>query len=275
MRRSGCHVVASALGLLLAAANLAAAPKADLWSRWERHDPASTATVDQGAWDRFLDRYVVTGHPSGINRVRYGDVTEEDRRELDSYIGRLQAVAVSEMNRDEQAAYWINLYNALTVKVILDHYPVTSITRIDISPGLFSRGPWDAKLLSIEGEEVSLNDVEHRILCPIWQDPRIHYAVNCASMGCPNMQNRAYTGATIEALLDKGAREYINHPRGVTFEGTKLVLSGIYDWFQEDFDGSEQGVLRHLSRYAAPELAAKLENYSGRIAYEYDWSLNE
>jgi hypothetical protein len=275
MRRVGGRIIAMSLELLLAAGSLGAAPKADLWPRWERHDPASTIKVDHAAWNRFLNRYLVTDDPSGINRVRYGDVTAQDKRELDSYIRDLQAVAVSDLNREEQMAYWINLYNALTVKVILDHYPVASITRIDISPGLFNRGPWDARLLRIEGQEVSLNDVEHRILRPIWKDPRIHYAVNCASIGCPNLQNRAYTAANLEQLLDKGAREYINHPRGVSFQGKKLVLSSIYDWFQEDFGGSEEGVLRHLRRYADPLLAAKLQDYSGPVSYEYDWSLNE
>jgi hypothetical protein len=207
--------------------------------------------------------------------LRYGDVTPEDRRRLEAYLDELESVAVSGLNRDEQEAYWINLYNALTVKVILDHYPVSSITKIDLSSGLFSRGPWDAKLVEIEGESVSLNDVEHRILRPIWKDPRIHYAVNCASLGCPNLQSRVYTSSNLEELLEKGAREYVNHPRGASFEGRRLVLSSIYDWFQEDFGGTEDGVLRHLRRYADPELNGKLANYSGRISYEYDWSLNE
>jgi hypothetical protein len=263
------------LGLLLFGWNLTAAPKADLWPRWQTHDPASAITVDHAAWDRFLSRYLVPNHPSGINRVRYDEVTAQDKRGLESYIDELQAVDVSGLNRDEQGAYWINLYNAVTVKVILDHFPVSSITKIDLSSGLFSRGPWEAKLLKIEGEEVSLNDMEHRVLRPIWKDPRIHYAVNCASIGCPNLQDRAYTAANLEVLLEKGAREYINHPRGVSFQRNRLVLSSIYDWFQEDFGGSEEGVLRHLDRYAAPELAGKLKNYSGRIGYEYDWSLNE
>jgi hypothetical protein len=263
------------VGLLLFTSSLMAAPKADLWPRWESHDPSSSVVVDHSAWDRFLNRYLITDHPSGINRLRYGDVTAKDRQELGSYIDSLQGTPVSRLNRDEQMAYWINLYNAVTVKVILDHYPVSSITKIDLSSGLFSRGPWDAKLLEVEGEEVSLNDIEHRILRPIWQDPRVHYAVNCASIGCPNLQNLAYTAANLEVLLEKGAREYINHPRGASFQGKKLVLSSIYDWFQEDFGGSEEGVLRHLRRYAAAELAGRLDGYSGRIDYAYDWSLNE
>jgi hypothetical protein len=261
--------------MLLFSRSLTAAPKSNLWPRWNTHDPAATAVVDHSAWDRFLTRYLVTDHPSGINRVRYDDVTAEDRDRLKSYIDDLQDVAVSRLNRNEQEAYWINLYNAGTVQVILDHYPVSSITEIDLSRGLFSRGPWEAKLFEVEGEEVSLNDVEHRILRPIWKDQRIHYAVNCASIGCPNLLDRAYTAENLEMLLDKGAREYINHPRGVSFQGNKLVISSIYDWFQEDFHGSEEGVLRHLRDYANPDLAARLESYSGRIGYEYDWSLNE
>ena len=274
MRRDRHFITLALLGLLLSSI-LGAAPKADLWPRWDRHDAASTAKLDHSAWDRFLNRYLVTDHPSGINRVRYGDVTEEHRRALESYIERLQGTPVSRLNREEQMAYWINLYNAVTVRVILDHYPVASITKINLSSGLFGRGPWEAKLLEVEGEKISLNDVEHRILRPIWKDPRVHYALNCASTGCPNLQQRAYTGANLEVFLDKGAREYVNHPRGTFFRGERLVLSSIYDWFREDFDGSEEGVLRHLRRYAAAELNERLENYSGRISYEYDWSLNE
>ena len=268
-------MIITTVWLLLLAGTLAAAPKADLWPRWKTHDPGSSTEVDHSAWDRLLDKYLVTNHPSGINLLNYGGVNAEDRQRLESYLDSLQEIPVSQLNLQEQKAYWINLYNAATVKVILDHYPVSSITKIDLSSGLFSRGPWDAKILRIEGEELSLNDVEHRILRPIWNDPRVHYAAICASKGCPNLQDRAYTSENIEALLEKGAREYINHPRGATFEGRKFVLSSIYDWFQEDFDGSEEGVLRHLRRYAAPELAGKLESFSGRINYDYDWSLNE
>ena len=275
MPNLGRLIITSATGLLLFGWTVAAAPKSDLWPRWQSHDPNATTVVDHSALDRFLGRYLVTDDPSGVNRLRYGEVTVQDRTGLESYIADLQSVAVSRLQRDEQKAYWINLYNAATVKVILDHYPVDSITNIDLSSGLFSRGPWEAKLLSIEGEEVSLNDVEHRILRPIWKDPRIHYAVNCASIGCPNLQRRAYTADNAEELLEKGAREYINHPRGAAFEGRKLVLSSIYDWFQEDFEGTEAGVLRHLRRYADSDLGGRLENFSGRIGYAYDWSLNE
>jgi hypothetical protein len=162
----------------------------------------------------------VTEHPSGIHRVRYGSVTPDDRKALGDYLRALEGTEVSGLGREEQKAYWINLYNALTVMVVLDRYPVGSIRDIDISPGLFRRGPWGAKLLTIQGRKVSLDDIEHRILRPLWKDSRIHYAVNCASLGCPNLQPEAYTRANTESLLEKGAREFVNHPRGVRLEGT-------------------------------------------------------
>jgi hypothetical protein len=252
-----------------------AAPRSDLWSRWAAHDPAAAARIDHGPWDRFLKRYVIADDPSGVNLVRYGSVAAKDRGLLESYLEGLQEVPISRMSRPEQRAYWINLYNALTVKVVLDHRPVRSIRDIDISPGLFSRGPWGAKLLRIEGEDLSLDDIEHRILRPIWNDNRVHYAVNCASMGCPNLQPEAFTAQNTEGLLEKGARQYVNHPRVARFEGRDLVLSSIYDWFRADFGGTEAGVMGHLLRYAQDPLARRLKEHRGPIRYEYDWSLNE
>lgn len=264
--------------LLLAAtgnADLFAAPKPDLWPRWQAHDPASTLRVDHAPWERFLQTYLVTGHPSGLNRLRYSEATPADRRTLTEYLDRLQAVRVSALSPAEQKAYWINLYNAFTVKVILDHYPVKSIRDIDISPGLFNDGPWDAKLLKIEGEKVSLNDIEHRILRPIWRDNRVHYAVNCASIGCPNLQPKPFTAESTEPLLEQGAREYLNHPRGARIEGGLLIVSSIFDWFQVDFGGSEQKVIEHLRRFAEPALQEKLKGVGSIAGYTYDWSLNE
>lgn len=251
-----------------------AAPEPDLWARWEAHDPANARTVDHTLWERFLDDYLVVNHPSGINRVRYADVVLEDKQQLEDYLGKLQAISVTRLRRAEQKAYWINLYNALTVNVILDHYPLDSIKDIDISPGWFSFGPWDAKLLEIEGEKVTLNDIEHRILRPIWQDNRIHYAVNCASLGCPNLQPEPFTADNTEQLLDEAAREYINHERGVKLADKRLTLSSIYKWFQVDFGGSERAVITHLRQYARPSLANSLKAFDGKVRYEYDWQLN-
>jgi hypothetical protein len=261
---------------LLVPTALLAAPKPDLWPRWQTNNPASTVQVDHAAWGQFLARYLVADHPSGINRVRYAAVSGSDRQALAAYLDALQSVRVAPLNRAEQKAYWINLYNALTVKVILDHYPVSSIRDIDISPGLFSSGPWDAKLLVIEGEKLSLNDIEHRILRPIWRDQRVHFAVNCASLGCPNLQPQPFTAGNAEALLEQAARQYVNHPRGASFnKDGKLILSAIFDWYGRDFSETEAGLPEHLARYAEPALATRLKNYQGTVYFEYAWALNQ
>jgi hypothetical protein len=260
------------LAAFLAAAALAA-PKAELWEVWERHQPDSTAAVDHGSWQDFLSKYV-SAAPDGVNRVDYQGVTPADRASLERYLAQLQATAVTKLNRREQLAYWINLYNALTVRVVLDHLPVDSITDIDISPGFFANGPWGAKLAKVEGHEISLNDVEHRILRPIWQDNRIHYAVNCASIGCPNLIREVFTRENVEDLLDRAAKEYVNHPRGARIEDGRLQVSSLYEWYKVDFGDSDQGVIDHLRRYATGELAKRLEGYSGGLSDGYDWSLN-
>jgi hypothetical protein len=271
----GWSLLLSAMVIVLSVAPATAAPKAEPWPFWAANDPAGQVHVDHTPWDRFLKKYVVTNHPSGINRVRYAAVTPDDRKRLDAYVLHLQQVEVTRLDRSVQKAYWINLYNALTLKVVLDHYPLKSIRDINISPGLFSSGPWGATLLTIQGQKVSLNDIEHRILRPLWKDNRVHYAVNCASLGCPNLQQDAYTPENTEALLEKGAREYVNHPRGVRLAGDRFILSSIYNWFQVDFGGSEESVVRHLRKYTDPKLGEKLKGFKGKISYEYDWRINE
>lgn len=262
------------LAALFSVATVQAAPEADLWPRWEAHDPGSGATIDHAAWTTFLQQYRREGS-DGVARLDYGGVDSGDGARLDRYIRRLSGIRISDYRRPVQLAYWINLYNAVTVDIVLEHYPVDSIRDIDISPGWFANGPWGAKLVTVEGEELSLNDIEHRILRPIWEDPRIHYAVNCASIGCPDIQPRAFTADNVEALLDAGARGYVNDPRGVSIRDGEVIVSSIYEWFQADFGGTEAGVMDHLRRYADEPRAAAIEPYQSYDDHRYDWSLND
>ena len=253
---------------------VSAAPRAELWPRWQAHDPASTQVINHREWARLLQTYGAKGE-DGIVRIDYGRFSDGDKQALKGYIERLASAAVSLLNRDEQLAYWINLYNALTIDLVLAHYPVSSILKINISPGLFSIGPWDKKLTAVEGEELSLNDIEHRILRPIWRDPRIHYAVSCAALGCPNLVLETYTAENVERLLEANAFFHVNHPRGVRIENGELIVSSIYRWYVADFGGGNAGVLKHLRQYARGELAEKLARNNFIGDDEYDWSIND
>lgn len=250
------------------------APKARLWEMWLTHAELVSQRVDHTVWDRILERYVVTDG-SGINRFNYRGVTPEDREALDSYLHQLQKLKVSGLTRRQQLPYWINLYNAKTVQIVLDHYPVSSIRKINLGRFL-KRGPWKARVLNVENKPLSLNDIEHRILRPIWKDPRIHYGVNCASVGCPNLQRESFTAENSEALLNRGARAYVNHPRGVTFKADgSLRLSSIYNWFKSDFGATQAELIEHLKRFAEPALKQRLSSARKVSDYDYDWSLND
>ncbi|MBE8158137.1 MAG: DUF547 domain-containing protein [Betaproteobacteria bacterium] len=255
------------LSIVCAAAN--AAPKPDLWAFWDKHG-AQTGAVSHDAWGAFLARHLSA--KDGIALLDYGGVSAEDKKSLDEYAAMLAAAPVRDFSRPEQLAYWINLYNALTVKTVLENYPVSSIKKI--SSGFLPTGPWDDKLIKVDGEELSLNDIEHRVLRPIWKDARLHYAVNCASIGCPNLAAEAWTAENAEEMLEAAAAAYINHPRGAEVKNGKLQVSSIYAWFAEDFGGGDAAVIAHLKKYAAPELRAQLEGISEIADDDYDWSLN-
>jgi len=230
-------------------------------------------SVDHAAWDALLARYI-SRSADGVNLFAYGRVSPDDRKRLKDYIVNLETVRVSALPLPAQMAFWINLYNAKTIDIVLDHYPVKSIRDISLG-GLFTIGPWKQKNMMVEGKSLSLDNVEHDILRKQWRDPRIHYAVNCASYSCPNLAAKAWTPAKLEEMLDEGARAYVNHPRGARIEKGKLTLSRIYDWYRADFGKTDAEVIRHVSTYASPDLKKTLATVGEIDGYDYDWSLNE
>lgn len=246
-----------------------AAPSAELWDYWQ-HSGERTG-IDHAAWQEFLDTYVIK-QAVGPNLVRYADVTAADKQRLRNYINDLSKQAIRTYTKDEQFAYWTNLYNAQTVLLVLEHYPIESITRI--KPSLFSFGPWNKKLLTIESQSLSLNDIEHRILRPIWQDERIHYVVNCASFSCPSLPTKAVPAINRNAFLDKAAKDYINDIRAVGLTDNTLTLSSIYDWYVVDF-GSVRDLTQHLAHYHDTLDAKTISTYINNADYQYDWQLNE
>ncbi|MYA28634.1 MAG: DUF547 domain-containing protein [Nitrospira sp. SB0672_bin_25] len=272
-------VISLLVTMLLAVA--AHAQTAKLIPAWDASDETSAARIDHTAWQDILNGYL-RFHDSGVNRFDYGALKANagDFAKLASYLAYLQSFDPRDYSRAEQKAYWINFYNALTVKVVTDAYPVKSIK--DISESLLGSlgrlfgGPWDDVHARVAGLDLTLNNIEHGILRPIWRDNRIHYAVNCASYGCPNLSPTAFTADNAEELLDAGARDYVNHPRGVEFmDDDFMIISSIYKWYVADFGDTEKSVIEHLVKYADKPLATRLSKFAGSVDYEYDWSLNQ
>ncbi|UAB69831.1 DUF547 domain-containing protein [Vibrio sp. SCSIO 43132] len=243
-----------------------AAPKSDLWEFWQKNNESNTATISHQAWDELLKKYLAESGQH--NLFDYAGVTTSDKAALKSYIQNLASQDPRSYSLKEQYAYWVNMYNAITVDLILDDYPVKSITKLG---GLFSFGPWGEKVVKVVGKDLTLNDIEHRILRPIWNDPRTHYAVNCASLGCPNLQTTAFTADNTEALLEQAAQSFVNSDKGVSLNSDGAQLSSIYEWFVADFGGNEEGVITHLKQYRS-DLPL---NRSSKIKYDYDWDLNK
>lgn len=268
---------ALAVALLAICASIVVVPvfaqaPAELISFWDDREPNSKISVDHSQWQLILDRYLDDLHPSGINRFNYAGVTSEDQQSLNAYITLLQSYEPRQFNAQEQMAYWINLYNAATVLLIVaEDRSLDSIRQL--RSGVFKPGPWQRNLLKISGQELSLDDLEHGILRPVWKDNRVHYALNCASLGCPNLQKTAFTSENVDVLLELAASQYINHPRAMRVDGDKLFLSSIYDWYGEDFGANFTEIIGHLTEYIEPEMAVIIQQFRS-AEYSYDWNLN-
>ncbi|WP_242602084.1 DUF547 domain-containing protein [Legionella yabuuchiae] len=261
------------IGCLLISHAAIASFNKNLWPKWEITSPMSNNVISHEEWQTFLNQHVIT-NSEGINLIDYPNMNEEDRMLLKQYITHMSAIKIGDYNRQEQLAYWINLYNALTVQTIASYYPVESIQEINISPGLFSIGPWGANLITIEGIQMSLEDIHNRIIRPIWNDPRTHYVLNNGSIGAANISKYAFQSATLDKQLNQAAIEYINSLRGVQVIDGKLIVSKLYDWFSEDFGGTEKDIINHLTQFANQSLRQQLSKIKEVNTYNYNWHLN-
>ncbi|MAA48831.1 MAG: hypothetical protein CMP83_01575 [Gammaproteobacteria bacterium] len=251
-----------------------AAPKSELWPYWSAYQSQSSIKVDHQIWQALLSRYVLLSD-DGIHRVAYGEFDETAKAKLREYLDAMSHIAPTQLNRDEQLAYWINLYNAQTIQVVLDHPRKKSI--LSMGP-FFSLGPWDEPYLTIENKPVTLNDIEHRILRPIWQDHRLHYVLNCASIGCPNLSQTAYRATSIAQQMADAQIAFLQHPRAISFtDRGELQLTSLFDWYLADFAPDVFGLLAYLAVQRpdlAADLAAMAGNADAKINYVYDWDLN-
>lgn len=245
------------------------------------HARAQEPPATEQRYGALLAAYVSTA-ADGVNRVAYARWRADHGAlgRLDAVIAELADRRPSAMTRDEAVAYWANLYNALTLQVVLRRYPVRSIRNIrSEGAGLNPQallGPWQTRLVQVEGNHLSLDDIEHRILRPLARDSRVHYAVNCASIGCPNLQATPWRAATLSADLDRAARAYVNHSRGARVSANgQLRVSSIYEWFKDDFGGNDAGVIAHLRQYGSDDLRRRLASVTRVAGHGYDWALND
>src|SRR5262245_22942179 len=178
---------------------------------------------------------------------------------------------------DERLAFWINAYNAYTIKLIIDRMPLSSIRDIGLGlPVLF--GPWSIEVAAVGGETLTLNAIEHDIIREQFHDARLHFTLVCAARSCPKLRREAYEGSRLHSQLEEEARRFINDPERNRFEtesGTAFV-SMIFDWYEGDFDDWEEGVLPFIAKYVSSE-EARAMLLSGKCEIEYlsyDWSLN-
>lgn len=220
--------------------------------------------VDNRIYEDLLEKYVKDGF------VNYrGMKNEEDR--LDQYLKILEGVDPSGLSKDDVFAYYVNAYNAWTIKLILSAYPgIESIKEL----GILNRGPWKKKIVRLKSGLMSLDNIEHDILRAQFKDPRVHFAVNCASKGCPALRSEPFEGSVLDRQLNEMTEAFINNPGKNRLEGRVLYVSKIFKWFKEDFD---KDVIGFFKRYAKGDLKKRIPEDEDKIKVKYlnyDWSLN-
>ena len=216
--------------------------------------PAKTVAFDHSAWNDLLKKHV-----SATGKVNY-KTFKADLELLDAYMRSLNESAPTESaSKEERLAYWINAYNAVTVRLIITNYPISSITKLD------GGKTWDVKRYTNGSKKLSLNDIENTILRPMG-DARIHFALNCAAKSCPPLLNEAFTSENVNKLLEQRTRQFINSTRTV-IEKDEVKVSKIFDWYGKDFGN----VVDFVNKYAKTK-AVK----TAKVTFvDYDWSLND
>lgn len=218
-------------------------------------------------FDQVLQKYV-----DSQGRVDYAGL-KSDPGTLESYLDLLTVNAPSDKATFQTGlAFWINAYNALTIKGVLDHYPTTSVRKIRLFGGFFSRIKFQ-----VGERSYTLDNIEHDIIRYEYGDPRIHFALVCASLGCPILEKRVFVPETLEERLDNATAKFINNSEKVRLdrENRVLYLSKIFEWYAEDFEDTHDSVINFIAEYLPETDAAFLKKEKVQLQYlEYDWSLN-
>ncbi len=244
------------------------------WNRVERDErvgravsPTAADAFSHDQFDQVLRQYV-----DSQGRVNYAAL-KKDSQALESYLDQLAVTSPDNLpTRQDKLAFWINAYNALTIKGVIDHYPTPSVRRIKPLGGFFRR-----IIYQVGGHSYTLNDIEHGIIRAKFYEPRIHFALVCASKGCPQLENRAFLPDTLEEQLENATRNFINNPEKVRLEHPDrvLYLSKIFEWYAEDFEERADNVIDFIAVYMSQADAAFIKQEGIQVKYlDYDWTLN-
>ncbi|UCH95581.1 MAG: DUF547 domain-containing protein [Candidatus Aminicenantes bacterium] len=230
--------------------------------------PVLTAGETPGlhtTWDHLLQKYVKNG------MVDYRGFAR-DAKVLDNYLAKLEKEDISAYSPEQELAFWINAYNAFTVKLILNHYPIKSIKKIS--------NPWGRRVWKVAGQTLSLDHIEHKILRKELKEPRIHFAVVCASIGCPDLQDFAFTADKIEEQLALVARRFFASSKHfyIKKDGGAVIIytSKIFSWFGDDFGKNKEERIAFMQPYLDKPTADKIKKAKlVKFKYlDYNWNLN-
>lgn len=216
---------------------------------------AQPANISHQSFNSLLQKYV-----SGDGKVNYKGL-KKDKAVLETYIGTLaMQIPDNTWSKNAALAYWINAYNAFTLQLIVNNYPVKTITSLSAGK------PWDVKNIDLAGKKYSLNNIENDIIRPTYKDARIHFAVNCAAVSCPSLSNTAFTETNINSLLDSRTKSFINSSSN-EIGASKVKLSKVFDWYKADFGD----VITFINKYSNTKV-----NATAAVEYkDYNWNLNE
>jgi hypothetical protein len=239
-------------------------PKQESTAQVKESEPQSTGVsipkIDfSGVYQQVLTMYVSTS-----GKVNYKGLKSADELVGQAIYHFQNNLPQDNWSKNEELSYWINAYNLFTLKLVMDNYPVKSIK--DIAGGK----PWDKKFIQLDGRTLSLNDIENNIIRKNFNEPRIHFAVNCASISCPKLINKTYTKDNLNSLLTQQTKAYLSDASQNELKEKSVTISNIFDWYKVDFD-KEGGVIAFLKKYSN----VNIED-NAKISYkDYNWNLNE
>ncbi|HSW54818.1 MAG TPA: DUF547 domain-containing protein [Ignavibacteriaceae bacterium] len=222
-----------------------------------------------------LKKYVING------LVDYEKLTKD--KQLDKYLEQLTNTNPDKLNKNQKLAFWINSYNAYTLQIIRDNYPIKSINELHtggkIIAHIIGKTVWDKEFITINNKKYSLNDIEHKILRKM-NEPRIHFAIVCASNSCPELGNEAFEADRIDAQLQEQTAKFLNDKTRNHFDlkNRKAYISEIFNWFGEDFGNSDENILKFIAKYVPEKITADINKNLSKwdISFnDYDWNLNE